>query len=173
MKKGIYFLLFLFTLIGNAFAADNKLIKYSEICNENWTQRYIENGKLILNAPAQKFPNIKRVCTSVLNNSINRNEIEELLVLVNTGNITAWFVMGYYVFEHDNTPTKEREIALGLLQQSAFWANPYAHAYLHELYSSKKHGVYNQIQAALSLAHFQSYTDIHNLTISSSGTTNP
>ena len=159
--------------VSNTFAADNTLIKYSEICNEKWTIRHIKNGKLELTATAEKLPSVKSVCTNIFKGTVDTLEIEKLTALVNSGNITAWFLMGYYIFEHDQTPTKETEMALNLIKRSAFWANPYAHAYLYELYSTKKHGIHNEIEAALSLAHFQSFTDVHNLTISSTPTENP
>jgi len=151
MKYYLTILLFLVTNV--SFGSENKLVTYKNICNEPWIYKTLEDR----NETNNSIPDIKEVCFKVFNETIDNHEVDNLVKLSNSSNITAWFLLGYYIFEYDHTETKETEMALNLIKKSAFRSNPYADAYLYEIYSTNKYGIKNDIEAALSLTHFSNY----------------
>lgn len=119
------------------------------MCDKHWINtHFIEKKKKI---------HLNDLCHRVFNNGLSNGEVKELVGYVNSGNVAAIFLLGYYSIEKDNAQGKTKEQAVNLIKTSAFRSNPYAHYYLYELYSNSKYGMLNETEARINLTLYQSY----------------
>lgn len=151
--KYIYTITLLTLLFTSSLSASEiTKVNFPDICNENWLDTSIsDNKKYILVKPSK----LKELCPSLMSGKPNKEQLEKLVQLTYKGNITSWFILGYSIFEFDTSENKNTDFAIEVLNMSAFWRNPYAHAYLYKIYTSEKYGYKNEVQALLSLEHYK------------------
>jgi len=142
MYKFIYIIFFL-TLSDLTYAYDINY-EYKNVCLD----------KSVLAADYEGEFNYKEICESVFKGDITDKNISLLVKISNEGDMTALFLLGYYIIEYNYKNELEFKKALNMIEVSAFRANNYAHSYLYKIYSTSNYGVKNIIKANQHYMHF-------------------
>ena len=160
MKHTPIIVAILFLFSSALCATEITSVNFSDICNENWLDTSLSDDKKYL---LMKPSNLNELCPLIMSGNVNKEQFESFLQLTYNGNISSWFILGYFIFEHDTSETKNTDFAIEVIKMSAFWRNPYADAYLYKIYISDKYGYENQMQALLSLEQYKNSTSYNTM----------